>query len=31
MSRKNEDYLSVFKGSKFFTKYVRKINEEIKA
>ena len=30
MSRKNDDYMSVFKGSKFFTKYARKINDEIR-
>ena len=29
MSRKNMDYFSVFKNSKYFTKYVRKVNEDI--
>lgn len=30
MSRKNSDYLSVFKESNFFTKYSRKVQKELK-
>lgn len=30
MTRKNDDYLSVFKESNFFAKYSRKVHKEIK-